>query len=215
MSPDERRSERQEHPEHECRLDERERVVGEHRDAKPVMDAANAAASKPSGLPLVRATRPSRRTLRTMSHIHPKSPTRPTSRNRPSHWLSRIGAFRSGLFSPVCLVPTPCPRIGLCMPSMSLGLKLARPLMRVGSAASVLCWAIKLFVPPSGKNRPFTVPMDPGATSLMSNHHGDHERQERTNVTRSEPQEHDDGGGDQPGSASGRRSPSCPRASRP
>ena len=65
--------------------------------AKPMMAAAKAAASKPSGLPLVRARRPSRRALRTMSQIQPKSPTRPTSRNVPSHWLSRIGAFRSGL----------------------------------------------------------------------------------------------------------------------
>ncbi len=39
--------------------------------AKPVMDATKAAASKPSGLPLVRATRPSRRTIRTISQIHP------------------------------------------------------------------------------------------------------------------------------------------------
>ena len=38
--------------------------------AKPVIDATNAAASKPSGLPLVRATRPSRRTIRTISQTH-------------------------------------------------------------------------------------------------------------------------------------------------
>ena len=102
-----------------------------------------------------------------MSHIQPKSPTRPTSRNRPSHWLSRIGAFRSGLSSPVCLVPTPCPRTGLRMPSTSLGRKLARPLRRVGSAASVLCSAIKPSPHPRERT-PFTVPMDPGATSLMT-----------------------------------------------
>ena len=55
MSSDERGRERQDHPEHECRLDERKGVVGKRAAANPVIDAANAAASVPSGLPLVRA----------------------------------------------------------------------------------------------------------------------------------------------------------------
>ena len=54
MSSDERGRERHNRPEHECRLDERKGVIGEHRGREACDDAANAAASMLSGLPLVR-----------------------------------------------------------------------------------------------------------------------------------------------------------------
>ena len=166
MNCDQHRGERQEHPENECLLDECERVVGDMPTAKPVMDAAKPAASKPSGLPRVRATRPSRRTSGRSARAIRRRRAAQRRGMRPSHWLSRIGALRRGLSIPVCLVPRPCPRSGLRMPSMSLGSKLARPLMRVGSPASVRLRCDRSA--PLREEEFLTVAIDPGATILMT-----------------------------------------------
>ena len=128
MSGDQRRSERQDHPEDECLLDERERVVREHRDR----EACDGCGETPPRASLRdfpsfgRHDRAGERSGRSARSIR-RGRAGPTSRNRPSHWLSRIGAFRSGLSSPVCLVPTPWPRIGLRMPSTSLGYEIGAP----------------------------------------------------------------------------------------
>ena len=75
------------------------------------------------------------------------------------------------------------------MPSMSLGLKLARPLMRVGSAASVRCSAIK--PAPTREERVLHGRDRSRSDDLDDDQHGNRQRQERENVTWAKPQESD------------------------
>ena len=76
------------------------------------------------------------------------------------------------------------------MPSTILGTRLARPLMRVGSPASVRCDAMRLS-PGGGKKRLFTVAIDPGAAILMTISIGIVKWQQREDVARTKPQQND------------------------
>ncbi len=158
--------------------------------AKPVMDATNAAASKPSGLPLVRATRPSRRTIRTISQTHPTRPSSPTSRNSAEPLVVEDRGVAERVVGSGLSRAQPCPRSGLRMPSMSLGLKLARPLMRVGSPASVRCRRDQAW-PATGKKRLLQGRDRSRSDDLDDDQHGNRQRQEREDVTRAKPQQSD------------------------
>ena len=126
------------------------------------------------------------RTLRTISQSHAKTPSKPTSRKRPSHWLSRIGALRSGLSIPVCLVPTPCPRIGRRMPSRELRHEVGAP----ADESRITCE--RAFAgreaPPCGKEELFIVAIDPGAAILMTINMGIVSGKRRTDITWPKPE---------------------------